>query len=76
MTYQTSKYKFEFEGVDIPTMETMPLEDYDDYLRHRLLWVDHHNVLRGLMEHPVAVTKEQFRVLLEYLKDIEERVGA
>jgi len=57
-------------------MSGMSIEDYNKYLRHGLLEVDHHNVLRSTPAgYPLAVTKEQFKSLLTYLKEIEHKVG-
>lgn len=63
-------------AVDIYTMSSMSIEDYNDYLRNGLFAVDHHGVLRSEPAgYPFAVMKEQFQILVGYLKEIEARVG-
>jgi hypothetical protein len=63
-------------AVDIPTMREMSIGDYQVYVESELFFVDHHDVLRsGLGQYPLAVTRAQLRVLIEYLKSIESRVG-
>lgn len=77
MAYETFTQKQDVVAVDIQTMGDMSIEDYKDYLRNGLLTVDHHDILRSEPAgYPVAVTKEQFKALLAYLKEIEPRVGA
>lgn len=77
MAYETSTQKQDVVAVDIHTMGDMSIDDYKDYLRNGLLTVDHHGILRSEPAgYPVAVTKEQFKALLAYLKEIEPRVGA
>lgn len=76
MSYETFKSEQIIESVDIPTMGEMSADEYEEYLRTRLLLVDHHDVLRsGLAGYPIAVTKAQIRALLEYLKEMEPRIG-
>ena len=71
------KVKMELEAIDIPTMAEMTMGEYQAYLRGGLLFVDHHDVLRsGPAEYPLAVTKQQIRALIAYLKEIEPKVGA
>jgi hypothetical protein len=66
----------EGEAIDIPTMREMPLEEYREYLRSGLFFVDHHNVLRsGIGEFPIATTREQFTALMEHLASFVNRVG-
>lgn len=77
MAYQTFTEKQDVVAVDIHTMGDMSIEDYKDYLRNGLLTVDHHDILRSEPAgYPIAVTKEQFKALLAYLKEIEPKVGA
>jgi hypothetical protein len=77
MAYETFTQMQDVVAVDIRTMGDMSIEDYKDYLRNGLLTVDHHEIVRSEPAgYPVAVTKEQFKVLLAYLKEIEPRVGA
>jgi len=77
MAYETFTQKQDVVAVDIHTMGDMSIEDYKDYLRNGLFTVDHHDILRSEPAgYPVAVTKEQFKALLAYLKEIEPRVGA
>ena len=77
MPYGTLKRNQEVEAVDIQTMAKMSVEVYKTYLREGLLFVDHHDVLRSVpAEYPLAVTKEQFKALLAYLKELEPKVGS
>ncbi len=77
MAYETFAQKQDVVAVDIHAMGNMSIEDYKDYLRKGLLTVDRHDILRSVPAgYPVAVTKEQFKALLAYLKEIEPRVGA
>ena len=63
-------------AVDIPTMYRMSIGEYQMYVETELLFVDHHDVLRsGPGEYPLAVTREQLRVLIAHLKSLEHRVG-
>lgn len=63
-------------AVDIPTMREMSIGEYQIYVETELLFVDHHEVLRsGPGQYPLAATREQFRVLIAYLKSLEARVG-
>lgn len=64
-------------AVDIPTMREMSIGEYQMYLETELLFVDHHDVLRsGPGQYPLAVTREQLRMLVAHLKGLESRVGA
>jgi hypothetical protein len=76
MPYETFTVKQDVVAVDIQTMGDMSLEDYNKYLRNGLLTVDHHDILRSEPAgYPLAVTKQQFKALIAYLKEIEPRVG-
>lgn len=76
MSYKTFTVKQDVIAVDIQTMEDMSIEDYKIYLRKGLLTVDHHDILRSEPAgYPLAVTKEQFKALMAYLKEIEAKVG-
>lgn len=76
MTYKTFTCKQDVVAVDIQTMAEMSIDDYKDYLRNGLLTVDHHDTLRSEPAgYPLATTKEQFKALLVYLKEIEPKVG-
>jgi len=77
MAYQMFKLKQEVEAVDIHTMAEMTPEEYEQYIRGSLLFVDHHDVLRSVpAQYPLAVTKQQFKALLDYLRELEPKVGA
>jgi hypothetical protein len=76
MGYKTIKVNTEVEVVDIPTMGEMNIDDYKDYLDEGLFFVDHHSVLRSLPAgYPIAVTKTQFKALVDYIKSLESKVG-
>ena len=63
-------------AVDIPTMRDMSISEYMVYVESELLFVDHHDVLRsGPGQYPLAVTREQLRMLIAHLKSLEGRVG-
>lgn len=63
-------------AVDIPTMREMSIGEYQMYVETELLFVDHHDVLRsGPGQYPLAVTREQLRVLIAHLKSLEPKVG-
>lgn len=76
MPYKTFVSKQDVTAVDIHTMESMSAEDYREYLEFGLLTVDHHDILRSEPAgYPLAVTSEQFKMLLAYLKALENKVG-
>ncbi|WP_019578286.1 hypothetical protein [Curvibacter lanceolatus] len=76
MSYKTFTMKQDVVAVDIQTMGDMSMEDYNEYLRSGLLNVDHHDILRSEPAgYPLAVTKKQFKALMDYLKEIEPKVG-
>lgn len=56
----------------------MTADDYREYLDSgSLLHVDHHDMLRSMPAgYPLAVTRAQMKMLLDYLHGLEERVGA
>lgn len=77
MPYKTFTETQEVTAVDIQTMASMSAKDYQEYLESGLLTVDHHEILRSEPAgYPLAVTKEQFKALLAYLKTLEHKVGA
>ena len=76
MPYEKFKIKQEVEAVDIQNMAEMTIDEYKEYLDGGLLFVDHHDILRSEPAgYPLAVTKEQFSALMEYLKSVEYKVG-
>ena len=69
----TYTHTVEVTAADIPTMETMSIEAYNNYLPE-LLWVDHHDVLRATQgEYPVAVTPPQLDALIAFLESLRPR---
>lgn len=57
------------EVVDIPTMRSFSAEGYRPYMEQYLFFIDHHGVLRSTLgQWPIAVTKQQVRELIDYLK--------
>lgn len=63
-------------AVDIPTMREMSTKEYQRYLQNELLFVDHHDVLRsGPGQYPLAVTRQQLRALIAFLKSLDGTVG-
>ena len=76
MPYKTCKLSQDVEFVDIVTMGAMTEADYREYLETGLLFVDHHDILRSQAAgYPLAVTKSQFKALLNYLQELEPRIG-
>lgn len=76
MAYSKMKTSMDIEAVDIPTMHKMSAGDYQHYMEGGLFFVDHHGVLRsGPAEYPLAATRQQFKLLIAYLKSLESRVG-
>lgn len=76
MAYKTVTYTASVTAVDIPTMQSMSLKDYRQYIRHGLISLDHHEVLRSEpADYPLACNQEQMAALLEYLTEISPRVG-
>lgn len=77
MTYKTFTWNQDVVAVDIQTMASMSTKDYKEYLRDGLLTVDHHDVLRSEPAgYPLATSKAQFKALMEYLKELEPRIGS
>lgn len=77
MPYKTFTRTQDVTAVDIQTMAEMSLKDYKDYLRTGLLTVDHHDLLRSEPAgYPLATNKAQFKALMEYLKELEPKIGA
>jgi len=75
MPYKTIITKQEVEAVDIPAMEEMTIEDYKEYVRSKLTFIDHHDLLRsGPAEYPIACTQEQLEVYIKYLNEIKSRL--
>jgi hypothetical protein len=68
--------KQDVSAVDIFTMRQMTLAEYEQYIRNSLIYVDHHDILRSMAAgYPLAVTKEQFKALMEYLRELEPSIG-
>lgn len=76
MPYKTFTRNQDVTAVDIQTMAEMSLKDYKEYLRNGLLTVDHHDLLRSEPAgYPLATNKAQFKALMEYLKELELKIG-
>lgn len=76
MTYKTFTSNQDVTAVDIQTMASMSMKDYKEYLRNGLLTVDHHDLLRSEPAgYPLATNKAQFKALMEYLKELEPKIG-
>jgi hypothetical protein len=77
-----TKIKFqmkEIECVDIPTMSGMSDNEYLEFVRlgelGGLMYVDHHDVLRSYVaDYPLATSREQFDILIEYLQTLRSRM--
>ena len=68
------KIELDEDLVDIPTMESMPIEGYLPYVDQYLMFVDHHDVLRATQgEYPIAVTKQQLDALISHLQSIRHQ---
>lgn len=77
MPYRTFTRNQDVTAVDIQTMAEMSLKDYKEYLKDGLLTVDHHDLLRSEPAgYPLATNKAQFKALMEYLKELEPKIGA
>ena len=77
MVYKTFTCNQDVTAVDIQTMADMTLKDYKEYLRNGLLTVDHHDLLRSEPAgYPMATNKAQLKALMEYLKELEPRIGS
>lgn len=75
MPAKTYTMQTEVTAVDIPTMAAMPLDEYELYVRHELVHVDHHDVLRSLPAgYPLATNKAQLRVLIAALEELEPKL--
>lgn len=78
-----TKIKFpmkEIECVDIPTMYKMSDDEYREFVELNgvggLLYVDHHDVLRSYVaDYPLATTREQFDILIEYLQTLRSKMA-
>jgi hypothetical protein len=76
MAYTIFTREQEVNSVDIQTMAGMSSDDYDEYLRNNLLYVDHHDVLRSRAAgYPLAATKAQLKMLMSYLRELEPSIG-
>lgn len=77
MAYKTTTNEQEVTAVDIQTMSDMSLDEYKSYLRHGLITVDHHDVLRSEPAgYPLATNNQQLKALIDYLQEIAPKVGA
>lgn len=75
MSYKTIKANPEIEVVDIPTMASMPINDYTEYIEDGLFFVDHHDILRALPgAYPIACDQKQLQALIDYLEEIKSRM--
>jgi hypothetical protein len=76
MSYNVTARKQDVSAVDIQTMESMSSQDYDEYIRNYLVYVDHHDILRSMAAgYPLAVTKSQAQALMAYLGELIPTVG-
>ncbi|MCJ1882316.1 hypothetical protein [Pseudomonas nitroreducens] len=63
--------------IDIPTMHKLPRDQYGEYVRSSLFWVDHHDVLRATQgEYPIATSAAQVEELIDYLKEVAQQMKA
>jgi hypothetical protein len=76
VTFKTITKRAEVVAVDIPTMAAMSPEDYEAYIRNDLFFVDSNDVLREQPAggYPIAATREQMRVLIDYLEETASAV--
>lgn len=59
--------------VDIPTMESMPVSEYPEYIENSLFWGDHHDVLRATHgDYCIATSSEQVEQLINHLKVVAD----
>jgi len=76
MSYNVITQKQDVSAVDIHAMAKMTIEDYNQYIRENLIYVDHHDNLRSMAAgYPMAVTKAQAQALITYLRELIPTVG-
>lgn len=63
------------DAVCIDEMRAMSIPDYRDYIEDKLLFVDHHDVLRATLgEYPIATSREQVDALIDHLQSVKARM--
>lgn len=71
------RHTVEIDAVDISSMYKMSAGEYKQYVENELLFIDHHDVLRSqIAQYPLAVSREQLRILIAHLQSLESKVGA
>lgn len=65
----------EGEAIDIPTMRDMPIDQYKEYVKHELFFMDHHEVLRSTFcEYPYATSPAQIDAFIEVLREYKRKM--
>jgi hypothetical protein len=64
------------ETIDIPTMESLSIDKYRDYVKDGgLFMVDHHHILRSSSAtYPIASSKAQLEVYISELEQIKSQL--
>lgn len=67
--------KTDVTSIDIPTMCELSDDDYREYVRHGLLFVDHHDALRSEPAgYGLATTREQLDILISELMALRSAI--
>jgi hypothetical protein len=66
---QLQKITLEIEGIDKITMQEMTANQYTEHLEQHLFFADSHGIICATQgEYPIACTKEQLTMLINYLE--------
>ncbi len=69
--------KTDVTSIDIPTMLELSDDEYREYVRNCLLFVDHHDALRfDPAGCPLAITREQIDILVAELEALRLQIPA
>ncbi|RKL21405.1 hypothetical protein BFJ72_g14878 [Fusarium proliferatum] len=65
----------EGEAIDIPTMHDMPIDQYKEYVKNELFFMDHHEILRSnFCGYPYATTPAQIDAFIEVLREYKRKM--
>jgi len=65
------------EAFDVPSLEKITDEQYQDYLAFEVLSLDHHDIIRSeIGGYPIAATSRQARIFVQYIQDLTEKMEA
>lgn len=66
---QLQKITIEIQGTDKFTMQDMTGDQYAEHLEQHLFFTDTHGIICATQgEYPIACTKEQLTILINYLE--------